>query len=162
MEKEHILSNLTFTTIFQKVLALDNSRCILLESSAMSWFLLNQKMLAMQANKGIKTKECIYLPHSHGSVYTVTGKLLEKGTEKHCVDCGRSQFFSTLKKEIRLNKALHYGKHTILKQEKKTTNQPKTLHCWGWITDLVKLFLLITSVCIWLFWMCLYLLDFPI
>lgn len=124
MEKEHILSNLTFTTIFQKVLALDNSRCILLESSAMSWFLLNQKMLAMQANKGIKTKECIYLPHSHGSVYTVTGKLLEKGTEKHCVDCGRSQFFSTLKKKSGLTKPYIMGNTLYSNRKKKQpTNQ---------------------------------------
>lgn len=95
-------------------------------SSAMSWFLLNQKMLATQANRGIKTKECIYLPHSHGSVYTVTGQLLEKGTEKHHVDCGRSHLFGAWKKEIRLNKALHYRKHSILKQEKQEPKNKQT------------------------------------
>lgn len=85
----------------------------------------------MQANKGIKTKECIYLPHSHGSVYTVTGKLLEKGTEKHRVDCGRSHLFSTLKKKSSLTKHYIMGNtlYSNRKKKKKNNHQTKTLHC---------------------------------
>lgn len=82
LEREDILSNLSFPKIFLKILALDNNVQLLLESNILAPL---KKMLAKQADKGCKFEERIYPPTFHTVMdqFIVLQANLDKRTGKH-------------------------------------------------------------------------------